>query len=105
MSIDGESAGESAGEYSTSGLLTLDQHASTESIFISISGMIGAGKTTLAAALADKMKLPLYKEPVAGEPSDSGTCLYIGVCVICFQMCVVCVQLWIDSHHACSALY
>eukprot|EP00053_Salpingoeca_punica_P022856 m.215512 g.215512 ORF g.215512 m.215512 type:complete len:261 (+) comp41658_c0_seq1:84-866(+) len=48
---------------STKGLITLDQHVSTENIFISISGMIGAGKTTLATELARVMDLPVYYEP------------------------------------------
>lgn len=55
----------SAGHAATKALLTLDQKESTENIFISISGMIGAGKTTLANALSEKMKLPVYHEPVA----------------------------------------
>ena len=33
-------------------------------MFISISGMIGAGKSTLATALAKKLNLPVYYEPV-----------------------------------------
>jgi hypothetical protein len=32
--------------------------------FISISGLIGAGKTTLADALGEKLGLPVYHEPV-----------------------------------------
>eukprot|EP00800_Vazella_pourtalesii_P006377 TRINITY_DN1818_c0_g1_i2.p1 TRINITY_DN1818_c0_g1~~TRINITY_DN1818_c0_g1_i2.p1 ORF type:complete len:271 (-),score=43.74 TRINITY_DN1818_c0_g1_i2:105-887(-) len=48
----------------TSDLLTLDQVASTKDIFISISGLIGAGKTTLATKLAEKMSLPCFYEPV-----------------------------------------
>jgi len=36
-----------------------------EQLFIAISGLIGAGKTTLAKALAETMGLPAYYEPVA----------------------------------------
>eukprot|EP00742_Colponemidia_sp_Colp-10_P009873 GILJ01010802.1.p1 GENE.GILJ01010802.1~~GILJ01010802.1.p1 ORF type:complete len:260 (-),score=26.44 GILJ01010802.1:189-938(-) len=35
-----------------------------EKLFISISGLIGAGKTTLATALGKTMGLPVYYEPV-----------------------------------------
>ena len=45
-------------------LLTLDQKHSSQDIFISISGIIGAGKTTLATKLAEKMGLPCFYEPV-----------------------------------------
>jgi len=38
--------------------------AAMENVFIGISGLIGAGKTTLATALAKKLKLPVYYEPV-----------------------------------------
>lgn len=48
----------------TKSLLTLDQHVSTENIFISISGMIGAGKTTLATELGKLINLPVFFEPV-----------------------------------------
>jgi deoxyadenosine kinase len=33
--------------------------------YISLCGMIGAGKTTLATALGERLKLPVYYEPVA----------------------------------------
>ncbi len=33
-------------------------------LFIGIAGMIGAGKSTLATALGDHLKLPVYYEPV-----------------------------------------
>ncbi|MES2639057.1 MAG: deoxynucleoside kinase [Myxococcota bacterium] len=33
-------------------------------LFIGIAGMIGAGKSTLAAALGEHLKLPVYYEPV-----------------------------------------
>mgnify|MGYP000394769600 CR=1 FL=1 len=36
-----------------------------ERVFIGISGLIGAGKTTLAKALAERLGLPVYYEPVA----------------------------------------
>lgn len=36
----------------------------TEELFIGISGVIGAGKTTLAEALAKKLGLPVHYEPV-----------------------------------------
>ena len=64
-------------------LLTLDQKNSSKDIFISISGLIGrecssltchmfhfaiiypgAGKTTLATKLGEKMGLPIFYEPV-----------------------------------------
>ena len=45
-------------------LLTMDQKHSSQDIFISISGLIGAGKTTLATTLAEKMDLPCFYEPV-----------------------------------------
>eukprot|EP00041_Stephanoeca_diplocostata_P010791 m.172938 g.172938 ORF g.172938 m.172938 type:complete len:281 (-) comp18295_c0_seq1:164-1006(-) len=47
-----------------SGLLTMDQSYSSKDIFVSISGMIGAGKTTLADALGKLMNLPVFHEPV-----------------------------------------
>ena len=45
-------------------LLTLDQRNSCSDLFISISGLIGAGKTTLATKLAERMNLPCFYEPV-----------------------------------------
>lgn len=36
----------------------------TQELFIGISGIIGAGKTTLAEALASKLGLPVHYEPV-----------------------------------------
>ena len=45
-------------------LLTLDQRNSSRDLFISISGLIGAGKSTLATKLAEKMNLPCFYEPV-----------------------------------------
>lgn len=45
-------------------LLTLDQRNSSSDLFISISGLIGAGKTTLATKLGEKMNLPCFYEPV-----------------------------------------
>lgn len=35
-----------------------------QDLFIGIAGMIGAGKSTLAAALGTHLKLPVYYEPV-----------------------------------------
>lgn len=39
-----------------------------ENIYIAISGLIGAGKTTLATALGECMKLPVFHEPVDDNP-------------------------------------
>lgn len=39
--------------------------AGLQDVFIGIAGLIGAGKTTLANALADHLGLPVYYEPVA----------------------------------------
>lgn len=36
-----------------------------QDVFIGIAGLIGAGKTTLATALGEHLKLPVYYEPVA----------------------------------------
>ena len=36
-----------------------------QDLFIGIAGLIGAGKTTLATALGEHLKLPVYYEPVA----------------------------------------
>lgn len=33
-------------------------------LFITISGILGAGKSTLATALAEKLGLPVFYEPV-----------------------------------------
>ena len=38
--------------------------ASMSGVFIGISGLIGAGKTTLAKALAEELNLPVFYEPV-----------------------------------------
>jgi len=38
--------------------------AAGDGLFIGISGLIGAGKTTLATALAEELNLPVYYEPV-----------------------------------------
>lgn len=39
--------------------------AALNDLFIGIAGMIGAGKSTLATALGNHLKLPVYFEPVA----------------------------------------
>jgi len=39
--------------------------ASFDNLFIGISGLIGAGKSTLATALGKELSLPVYYEPVA----------------------------------------
>ena len=39
--------------------------ANLDSVFIGISGLIGAGKSTLATALASELNLPVYYEPVS----------------------------------------
>jgi len=36
-----------------------------ENVYISIAGLIGAGKTTLATALGETLRLPVYYEPVS----------------------------------------
>lgn len=38
--------------------------AGLENVYISIAGLIGAGKTTLATALGEVLGLPVYYEPV-----------------------------------------
>lgn len=38
--------------------------AALENVFITISGVIGAGKSTLATALAKRLNIPVYYEPV-----------------------------------------
>lgn len=60
-----EAADQTSKQSSTSSLITLDQRGSADDIFISISGMIGAGKSTLATALATELGLPIFYEPVA----------------------------------------
>lgn len=62
MMVTDQEKRSSAGE--RKGLLTLDQRNSSSDLFISISGLIGAGKTTLATKLAEKMNLPCFYEPV-----------------------------------------
>lgn len=39
--------------------------ANLQELFIGIAGIIGAGKSTLARALGEHLKLPVYYEPVA----------------------------------------
>lgn len=46
----------------------IDFHiAALDNVFIAISGLIGAGKSTLAAALAKRLNLPVYYEPVVNN--------------------------------------
>ena len=112
-------------------LLTLDQQNSCSDIFVSISGLIGiytkgtllhlvkplvatlcphagAGKTTLATKLAEKMNLPVFYEPVIDNvyledfyknPARYGFPLQVCVCVcvcVCVHACV-CVPLHLLS--------
>jgi deoxyadenosine/deoxycytidine kinase len=42
--------------------------APTEPTYVAISGLIGAGKSTLAAALGAHMGLPVFNEPVETNP-------------------------------------
>lgn len=57
-------SGVSVEEKKRRSLLTMDQRNSSRDLFISISGLIGAGKSTLATKLAEKMNLPCFYEPV-----------------------------------------
>ena len=41
-----------------------NKRAQEDGLYIGISGMIGAGKSTLAAALGKELGLPVYYEPV-----------------------------------------
>jgi deoxyadenosine kinase len=51
--------------YSSTSAFSFDIHqAVMENVFVGISGLIGAGKSTLATALAKKLNLPVYYEPV-----------------------------------------
>jgi len=61
VSDDGETPSEVQNRRS---LLTMDQRNGSKDLFISISGLIGAGKSTLATKLAEKMDLPCFYEPV-----------------------------------------
>ena len=45
-----------------------------ENVFISISGMIGAGKSTLAKALGEELNLPVYYEPVIDNEYLASVC-------------------------------
>jgi deoxyadenosine/deoxycytidine kinase len=45
-----------------------DDSTLPEQIHIAMSGLIGAGKTTLAAKIAEKLNLPLYREKVEDNP-------------------------------------
>ena len=56
--------GMSSRNESRESLLTLDQRNSSSDLFISISGLIGAGKSTLATKLGERMNLPVFYEPV-----------------------------------------
>ena len=49
---------------------SFDYNAATgEDLFIGISGLIGAGKTTLATALGKELGLPVHYEPVRDPPA------------------------------------
>jgi deoxyadenosine/deoxycytidine kinase len=45
-----------------------DEPTLPQQIHIAMSGLIGAGKTTLAAKIAEKLNLPLYREKVEDNP-------------------------------------
>ena len=64
MMVSEEEGGLQMAPLERKSLLTLDQKNSSSDLFISISGLIGAGKTTLATKLAEKMNLPCFYEPV-----------------------------------------
>ncbi len=59
-----QASGISPSNKSRESLLTLDQRNSSSDLFISISGLIGAGKSTLATKLGERMNLPVFYEPV-----------------------------------------
>lgn len=46
----------------------MSDNGSYGKLYITISGIIGAGKSTLAEELAKVMKLPVYSEPVQNNP-------------------------------------
>ncbi len=72
MSSDREQSDDHKREGATSAVVApppstsvFDFHIATlDNVYIAISGIIGAGKSTLAEALAKRLNLPVYHEPV-----------------------------------------
>ena len=62
----------------------MTQNLSMEKVFIGISGLIGAGKTTLATALAKHLSLEVYYEPV--EDNEYLADFYGDISRYCFAM-------------------
>ncbi len=54
-------------ENNTPELVRNETDGNTEGLYISLAGMIGAGKTTLAHALGKYFKVPVYEEPVTAN--------------------------------------
>ena len=70
MELDGPPTSQPAVDIS-SAVASSQQLLLEQRCFISIAGLIGAGKSTLAAALGDATGLPVYYEPIAEVSTNS----------------------------------